>query len=300
MSQRVTHPTKQMKHMPHPKAFGWSMIRKCQEGPAMQTLQPLIHLALPRLLEVCRSLDWGDLCGRIRWCWYPDMMVFYGFLGRSVGKYWLLLCYLLMWCFSTFFFSGSESTVWTLWIFLGFVGGDGAKTTRRLWEITETVQRRGRLFSTFIGCTLWNTQVVQQFSTRVFKQTWHEQWTSKETNIKKGNTIRLLGIKHPYPFARWNRHDGNFPRDFTAFLKAMKAPEPWEASAAAWALGRLLDVNPAAMPDEAQVWRGWVAPRDGWDEVPSSKLTWQWKFTFSNRKYNNYILIIGFSISMLL
>ena len=81
-------------------------------------------------------------------------------------------------------------------------------------------------------------------------------------------------------------------------VKAMKAPEPWEASAAAWALGRLLDVNPAAMPDEAQVWRGWVAPRDGWDEVPSSKLTWQWKFTFSNRKCNKYILIIGFSIAI--
>ena len=41
-------------------------------------------------------------------------------------------------------------------------------------------------------------------------------------------------------------------------MKAMKAPEPREASAAAWALGRLLDVNPAAMPDEAQVWLGWV------------------------------------------
>ena len=111
----------------------------------------------------------------------------------------------------------------------------------------------------------------------------------RKPHKKKGNIIRLLGIKQSYPFARWNRHDGNFPGDFTAFFKAMKAPEPWEASAAAWALGRLLDVNPAAMPDEAQVCRGWVAPRDGWNEVPSGKLTWQWKSTFSNRKYNKYI-----------
>ena len=34
--------------------------------------------------------------------------------------------------------------------------------------------------------------------------------------------------------------------------QALKAPELVEASAAAWALGRLLDVNPAAVPDESQ------------------------------------------------
>ena len=58
-------------------------------------------------------------------------------------------------------------------------------------------------------------------------------------------------------------------------MKAMKSPEPWEASAAAWALGRLLDVNPAAMPDEAQVWLGWVAwdGWDGWDVLLSLLIT---------------------------
>ncbi|CAL1138119.1 unnamed protein product [Cladocopium goreaui] len=35
-------------------------------------------------------------------------------------------------------------------------------------------------------------------------------------------------------------------------LEALKAQELFEASAAAWALGRLLDVNPAAVPDESQ------------------------------------------------
>ena len=73
----------------------------------------------------------------------------------------------------------------------------------------------------------------------------------------------LLGIKKPTHLIDEIVMMGTSP------VKAMKAPEPWEASAAAWALGRLLDVNPAAMPDEAQVWLGWVAwvGWDGWDAV---------------------------------
>lgn len=142
--------------------------------------------------------------------WHDGLLCF--FLDRSVGTdYYYVTC----WCdvFPHFFF-------WVRVHSLNFVDipsffwGDGAKTTRRLWEIPETVQRRGRLFSTFIGCTLWNAHVVQQFSTRVFQtnMTWAMNFKRK-THKKKQKHNKVVGDQTSYPFARWNHHDGNFPRE---------------------------------------------------------------------------------------
>lgn len=80
-----------------------------------------------------------------------------------------------------------------------FFWGDGAKTTRRLWEIPETVQRRGRLFSTFIGCTLWNAHVVQQFSTRVFQTNMTWAMNFKRNKHKKRKHNKVVGDQTSLP-----------------------------------------------------------------------------------------------------
>ena len=95
--------------------FGFWMI----DDPKMPGRSSHANLTTAHPLSITQTLGGVPQFG-LRWSFWKNSLML---VSWHECWNWLLLCYLLMWCFSTISFSGSESRAWTLWIFLRFLGG---------------------------------------------------------------------------------------------------------------------------------------------------------------------------------